>query len=158
MAARSSRTHAYDRMIQLLDHLMVGGPSSCPDLARDLRAPSSTVYKIVKEFAARQILMRDEGGIVSLGPKRMCCGLAGQASLPFLDVAKTVMRDLSAKIEESVQLCSRDDDMMVVLAMAEGPGPFVVTSHVGTRVPLNWTASGRLLVPLHSGYGSLASG
>ena len=30
--------------------------------------------------------------------------------------------------------------------MADGPGHFRVTSRVGTRVPLNWTASGRLLV------------
>src|SRR3546814_6913632 len=35
--------------------------------------------------------------------------------------------------------------MMVVLAMAEAPGHFRVSSRVGTRVPLNWTASGRLL-------------
>lgn len=35
---------------------------------------------------------------------------------------------------------------MQVVAMAEGSGPFRVTSDVGTRVPLNWTASGRLLI------------
>ena len=35
---------------------------------------------------------------------------------------------------------------MLVLAMADGPSHFQVTSRVGTRVPLNWTASGRLLV------------
>jgi DNA-binding IclR family transcriptional regulator len=35
---------------------------------------------------------------------------------------------------------------MLVLAMADGPSHFQVASRVGTRVPLNWTASGRLLV------------
>src|SRR3546814_20246676 len=55
------------------------------------------------------------------------------------------MLRLSAETGESVQICVRDDDMMVVLAMVDGPGPYRVTSHVGTRVPLNWTASGRLL-------------
>jgi DNA-binding IclR family transcriptional regulator len=53
---------------------------------------------------------------------------------------------LCGKIGETVQICGRDGDSMVVLAMAEGPGHFKVTSRVGTRVPLNWTASGRLLV------------
>ncbi|MGO7638892.1 IclR family transcriptional regulator C-terminal domain-containing protein, partial [Rhizobium leguminosarum] len=33
-----------------------------------------------------------------------------------------------------------------VLAMADGPSHFQVSSRVGTRVPLNWTASGRMLV------------
>jgi DNA-binding IclR family transcriptional regulator len=35
---------------------------------------------------------------------------------------------------------------MVVMAMADGPGHFRVASTVGSRVPLNWTASGRLLL------------
>ena len=35
---------------------------------------------------------------------------------------------------------------MVVMAMADGPGHFRVTSKIGSRVPLNWTASGRLLL------------
>jgi DNA-binding IclR family transcriptional regulator len=35
---------------------------------------------------------------------------------------------------------------MTVLAMEEGPRHFQVSSRVGSRIPLNWTASGRLLV------------
>jgi DNA-binding IclR family transcriptional regulator len=56
------------------------------------------------------------------------------------------MHELCREVGETVQICGRDGDHMVVLAMAEGPGHFRVTSRVGTRVPLNWTASGRLLV------------
>src|SRR5258708_15695250 len=56
------------------------------------------------------------------------------------------MQRLSAEVEETVQVCGLEDGMMVVQQMAEGPGHFRVTSRVGTRVPLNWTASGRLLV------------
>jgi DNA-binding IclR family transcriptional regulator len=55
------------------------------------------------------------------------------------------MHDLCRRVEETVQICGRDGDCMVVLAMADGPGHFRVTSRVGTRVPLSWTASGRLL-------------
>ena len=56
------------------------------------------------------------------------------------------MHDLCREANEAVQLCGRDGDHMLVLAMADGPSPFQVASRVGTRVPLNWTASGRLLV------------
>jgi DNA-binding IclR family transcriptional regulator len=56
------------------------------------------------------------------------------------------MHALSRDVEETVQICGRDGDHMVVVAMSEGPGHFRVTSRIGTRVPLNWTASGRLLV------------
>jgi DNA-binding IclR family transcriptional regulator len=56
------------------------------------------------------------------------------------------MQELCRVSGETSQVCGRDGDHMVVLAMAEGPGHFRVSSRVGTRVPLNWTASGRLLV------------
>ena len=56
------------------------------------------------------------------------------------------MHLLCREVNETVQICGRDGDYMIVLAMAEPVGHFRVTSRVGTRVPLNWTASGRLLV------------
>ena len=56
------------------------------------------------------------------------------------------MHSLCHEVNETVQICGRDGDHMIVLAMAEPAGHFRVMSRVGTRVPLNWTASGRLLV------------
>ena len=60
--------------------------------------------------------------------------------------AKREMQRLSQATGETVQICARDEGMMVVIGMAEGEGHFRVASNVGTRVPLNWTASGRLLL------------
>jgi DNA-binding IclR family transcriptional regulator len=48
------------------------------------------------------------------------------------------MHGLSREVAKTVQICDRDH--MVVLAMSECPGHFRVTSRIGTRVPLNWTA------------------
>src|SRR5690606_35090107 len=73
-------------------------------------------------------------------------GLAYGRSLSLIEVASREMRELSQLLGETIQICGRDDGHMVVLAMAEPPGHFRVSSKVGTRVPLNWTASGRLLV------------
>lgn len=145
-SSRRRRVSGVDRVFQILDHLMERGSAArALDIARDLRAPNSTVYEIIDDLVARRILLRDGEGLVSLGPRLLHFGLAYRQATPFLDVAQREMRRLSAEIGESVQICGRDGDMMVVLAMAEGPGPFRVTSHVGTRVPLSWTASGRLL-------------
>ena len=83
---------------------------------------------------------------VWLGARLYHYGLAYARSLDFLSVATQEMHDLGRESGETVQVCGRDGDHMLVLAMADGPGHFQVTSRVGTRVPLNWTASGRLLV------------
>jgi DNA-binding IclR family transcriptional regulator len=141
------RVSGVDRVFQLLDHLTEREGAARPiDIARAIGAPSSTVYEIVEQLVAREVLRRDETGAVGLGPKLMHYGLAYRHATPLFEVAHREMRRLAAETGESVQICGRDGDMMVVLAMAEGAGHFRVTSHVGTRIPLNWTASGRLLV------------
>lgn len=141
------RVSGVDRMFQLLDHLTAAGKPARPlDLARAVGAPTSTVYEVIDDMLARGVLARFEGGLVGLGPKLMHYGLAYRHATPLIDVSSREARRLSAELGEAVQICGRDGDMMVVLAMADGTGPFRVTSHVGTRIPLNWTASGRLLV------------
>ena len=55
-------------------------------------------------------------------------------------------KTLARSSGETVQICGRDGDKMVVEMMEEGPGHFQVSSRVGSRVPWNWTASGQLLV------------
>ena len=140
------RVSGIDRAFQILDHLMERGIAArALDIARGIGAPTSTVYEIIDDLVARRVLARDADGLVALGPRLLHYGLAYRQATPFLVVAQREMLRLSAETGESVQICGRDDDMMMVLAMADGPGPFRVTSHVGTRVPLNWTASGRLL-------------
>lgn len=144
--AGRQRVSGVERVFQILDHLTESGsPSRALDIARGIGAPTSTVYEIIDDLVSRRVLTRDEEGLVALGPRLLHYSLAYRQATPFLAVAQREMQRLSREIGESVQICGRDDDMMVVLAMADGPGPFRVTSHVGTRVPLNWTASGRLL-------------
>ena len=144
---RRVRVSGIDRALQVLDVLQEGGkPAGAYAIAKDIGAPLSTVYAIIDDLVEKRILQRRTDGAVWLGPRLYHYGLAYAQSLDFLDVATHEMHDLCREVEETVQLCGRDGDHMVVLAMADGPGHFRVTSRVGTRVPLNWTASGRLLV------------
>ena len=144
---RASRVSALDRMLQILDHLQATGqPATSYELAKATGAPLSTVYVIVDDMVSKRLLDRTASGAVWLGPRLYHYGLSYARNLDFLTVATHEMNDLSHAVGETVQVCGRDGDHMVVLAMAEGTGHFQVTSRVGTRVPLNWTASGRLLV------------
>lgn len=144
---RASRVSALDRMLQILDHLQeTGQPATAYELAKATGAPLSTVYATVDDMVSKSLLDRTAAGAVWLGPRLYHYGLTYARNLDFLTVATHEMNELSHAVGETVQVCGRDGDHMVVLAMAEGVGHFQVTSRVGTRVPLNWTASGRLLV------------
>jgi DNA-binding IclR family transcriptional regulator len=153
---RRSRTSGIERTVQVLDALRDRGEAMTGyELAKAINAPISTIYALIEELASRDLLIHDNGG-VWLGPRLHHYGLAYARTLDLQTVAMHEMNALSRKVKECVQICGRDGDMMVVLAMVEGPGHFKVTSRVGTRVPLNWTASGRLLVG-HLAHGACAT-
>lgn len=144
---RRSRVSGIDRAVQILDHLQQEGRAQTAyEVARAIGAPLSTVYAIVEDLLDKSLLARTGDGGVWLGPRLYHYGLAYARDLQVINVATHEMHVLAREVGETVQICGRDDGMMVVEAMAEGPGHFVITSRVGTRVPLNWTASGRLLV------------
>lgn len=151
---RRSRTSGIDRALQILDILSERHqPMTAYELAKVTGAPPSTVYKLIDELEERAMLSRSGDGRVWLGPRLMRYGLAYRARMSAFGEAERAMFALNERVGEMVQICARDDGMMQVVAMAEGTGPFRVTSDVGTRVPLNWTASGRLLIghlPDHS--------
>ena len=154
-----SRVSALDRALQVLDQLQATGSSmTAYDIARSAGAPLSTMYSIIDDMVEKGLLMRADDRRVWLGPRLYGYGLLYASSLDLLAVAGEEMQRLSREVEETVQICGRDEGMMVVLLMAEGPGHFRVTSRVGSRVPINWTASGRLLVghlPAGTGLGDL---
>lgn len=141
------RTSGIDRAIQIMDVLTERQTAmSAYELAKSINAPVSTIYRIVEDLVNRDMLSRADDKHIWLGPRLMRYGLVYRSHLNMFSEAKREMHALSKRTGETVQVCARDEGMMVVVAMAEGEGHFRVTSDVGTRVPLNWTASGRLLI------------
>ncbi len=141
------RMGALDRVLQVLDQLQaVGSPMTAYDIARSAEAPLSTIYTLIDGMVERGLLVRRDDRTLWLGNRLYMYGLAYAGSIDFLTAASDEMLRLSREVEETVQICGRDEGMMVVLQMAEGPGHFRVTSRVGSRLPINWTASGRVLV------------
>jgi DNA-binding IclR family transcriptional regulator len=144
---RRARVSGIDRVLQILDHLQTTeAPATAYELAKAIGAPLSTVYAVVDDLVEKGMLDRTGEGNVWLGARLYHYGLSYARNLDLLTVATHEMHELSHAVGETVQICGRDGHHMVVLAMAEGSGHFQVTSRVGTRVPLNWTASGRLLL------------
>ena len=146
-STRRSRVSGIDRALQVIDYLYeTGAPAGPYAIAKAIKAPLSTVYVTIDDLVEKNMLARNADGAIWLGARLYHYGLAYARSLDFMSVATHEMHDLCREAHEAVQLCGRDGDHMLVLAMADGPSPFQVASRVGTRVPLNWTASGRLLV------------
>src|SRR5581483_313886 len=50
------------------------------------------------------------------------------------------------QVRETVQLSVLENELMLVLVKEEGSQPIRIISRIGSRVPVNWAAAGRLLV------------
>ena len=144
---KRQRTSGIDRAIQVLDLLQLQQQAlTCYEIAKAVGAPLSTIYSVVDDLVSKAMLERQANGQVWFGPRLYYYGLSYSRHLDLLTIASEEMESLSQQCGEIIQICGRDGDKMVVLAMAEGHDHFHVASRVGTRIPLNWSASGRLLV------------
>jgi len=57
-----------------------------------------------------------------------------------------LMVELVAKHGETVQLCMLEGNKYTVVLSESNAQPFKITSDIGVKVPIPWTASGRLLL------------
>ena len=142
-----NRISGIERSLQILDVLTdFGRPASAYDIAKTIGAPISTIYSIVDDLTFRGMLTKNSNNLVWLGPRLLRYGLAYEAQMNVLLEASKEMDHLAAHLKETIQICTRDEGKMVVTAMATGNDHFHVASHIGSRTPINWKASGRLLV------------
>ncbi len=147
VSPRRPRVGRMDRALQILDHLYeTNEPAGGYAIAKATGLPLSTAYLVVDELVGQDLLTRRADGTVWLGPRLYHYGLAYSRSLDFLGEARRAMNDLCREVGETVQVCGRDHDQVVVLAMADGPGHYRVKSDAGTRVPIALSASGPLLI------------
>lgn len=145
---RKSRTNGVERAFQIIECLVeLGEASTAYHIAKTVGAPLSTVYDIIGQLEKMDVLRRTGGdGKFFLGSRLLMYGLAYTGFLVEDDVYRLAADELSRKSGENVHVCIRDGDYMVVAAMAEAGQHFYITSRPGSRSPLNWSASGRLLI------------
>lgn len=154
MAKRRSRTNGAQRAFQIIECLVdLGQPATAYQIAKALSAPLSTVYETINLLERLDILNRKtEDGKVSLGPRLYFYGLSYLRGLDADLIYRREADALCREVGENVQISVRDGDFMVVAAMCEGRDPYHISTRIGSRVPITWTASGRFLLKhLHLG-------
>lgn len=142
------RTRGLDRAIEILDHLRsCQTPLKPNEIAVHLGAPRSTVYELVNLLLRNGMLEAVGGeGRVFLGRRLYFLGAAYEHHFDFTRQCETVLERLAEETRETAQFCMLDGDKYTVVRLREGARPFRISTDQGKRVPIPWTASGRLLV------------
>ena len=146
--AAESGSRGIRRIIAVLDLLLRRDePASVAEIARSLSIPRSTAYGIVNVLAeARYLDRRGNGSRYFLGPKLFELGMAYGTKIDLITEGASIVKDLRDDTGETVQMSVLESDMLLVLLKEEGSRPVRIISRVGSRVPVNWAAGGRLIV------------
>ena len=122
-------------------------PTPVSAITGRLGIPKSTTYELVHTLIDGGYLDRnDQTGHVTLGRKLYDLGMAYKSRVDLLKEGSRIVEELRDLTGETVQLSILENDMMVVVMKEDGIRPIRIYSRVGSRVPVNWAAAGRLLV------------
>jgi DNA-binding IclR family transcriptional regulator len=142
------RMRGLDRAVEILDYLRrQRRPARPNEIAIGIKAPKSTTYELINLLIKAGIVeYADKEGRVFLGRKLYFLGLAYQTQFDLTRECKAFLDQLAEATHETSQLCMLDGNKYTVAMMREGMRPFRISTNVGERIPIPWTASGRLLV------------
>jgi DNA-binding IclR family transcriptional regulator len=144
----ASGSRSVRRAIDILELMLgKGAPLTVAQIIAELRIPKSTAYELVRTLSdADYIGPSSKGGGLYIGRKLYELGMAYRSHVDLLRDGGQVVEELRDETGETVQLSVMDNNLMMVLLKEEGRGHLRIISNVGSRVPVNWAAAGRLLV------------
>jgi DNA-binding IclR family transcriptional regulator len=143
-----SGSRSVRRALEMFEFLLQQGePATVGAIVSALRIPKSTAYELVRTLSeAGYLEPSGRGGGLFLGRKLFELGMAYRSQVDLLRDGSQIVEELRDASGETVQLSVLENDMMLVLLKEEGSRSIRIISRVGSRVPVNWAAAGRLLV------------
>ncbi len=142
------RESGLDRAIDILECLhQAGEPLSIADIAQRLDAPRSTIYNIVNRFIKSDIL-EDYGprGRIFFGRAVHFYAADYLRRNDLMRRAREEVDRLAREVGETFEFCTLQGNKYTIAYVRTGARMFRISSEVGVRLPIPWTASGRLLL------------
>lgn len=143
---RSGTVDKAVRALVALSH--AGGPVALAQLAADVRLPKATLHRLLASLSAHDLVEQDAEGRYALGVGLVRLGLGALAVEPFVRVARPELERAVRAFNETFFLVGARAGRLVVLDKVEGTGLLRAAPTVGTEVPVDVTASGRLFLGL----------
>ena len=133
------------------------------ELHEETNLPPSTIHRILNALAEKHFVTHDEAThTYQLGPALISLGVSAAKSFTLQDVARPILRELSAKIYEDSYLVVKVKDRGMVLLQQSGSNPLKVVEDFGANVTLeDGTAytvpAGDVVIPRYTDMASFAA-
>lgn len=145
---QKTRARGLERAFEILDYLCSAGKPRRPiEIASDMGAPKSSIYELIAILKSAGVLeTTDDDGRIFLGRKLHYWSLSYLKHFDLSRLALPILEKITATTHETSQLCMLDGDKYFVAMTQVGIRPYRISTDIGERLPIPWTASGRLLL------------
>lgn len=144
---KPSRARGVDRVINIFRQLhRAQQPMAMRDLIDATDAPRSSIYELVAILCEAGWLEMNSDGNVFFGREMHYYGADYMAHNDLIRRAHQLMVGIVASHGETVQLCMLEGNKYTVVLSESSAHPFKISSDIGVKVPIPWTATGRLLL------------
>lgn len=144
LPALAHRIPAIDRAVDVMEALATG-PAGIRELAARLGIPRSTVYRVLNSLEARGLVARGADNAFRLGSQLLRLARAVPAGFDLVGLARPLMDACASALRCTVKLSVLDGGEALVVAVAESPETYAVTTQVGRRFPLHAGAASKVL-------------
>ncbi|MBN9472459.1 MAG: hypothetical protein ABS43_05970 [Bordetella sp. SCN 67-23] len=121
-------------------------PRGVTELAAEVDMTKANVHRLLRTLLALGYVSQNEASAYQLSLKMWELGSRRVAGLDLIDVAKPVVRQLCAQVNESVQLLVPEKLSVVCVDKAESAQPLRATTVVGSRVPIHAVSGGKAVL------------
>jgi len=122
------------------------GSLSLSDIVTAAGLPRSSVHALLRCLIEQGMASRTGRGTYGRGPLLLSYANPCRLQDRLLREGGEVLHILCGELGETSQLSVFDGETVEVVAVVEGTQTISASSTTGVRLPLNWTAAGRLLV------------
>lgn len=139
-----------ERMLTLLEAIASRGePASLADLTEELGLAKATTHRLANQLVELRFLERTpDGKRYAVGSRLATLSAGALRSSITWGPRRAILRELVETLNETCNITALDGGELVYLDRAEAAWPLQIRLHVGSRVPLHCTASGKLFMAL----------
>ena len=143
------RSGTVDKALRVLEVLhRARGPLALAELARALEIPKPTTHRLLASLLVAALVEQQADGRYALGVGLVRLGLGALALDPVVRASELELERAARELGETFFLVKARAGRLVVLSKVEGTGMLRVAPDVGSEVPVEVTASGRLYMAL----------
>lgn len=143
---------AVDRAVQILDYMAQNHePQTIKNLSSTLGIPNASLFRIVKCLTDHNYLRleSEQPDRYVLGYKLYCLAQTAYDSSPLGRIASLHMKKLADLTQQAVQLCVLQNGTIITIEQAlPSNTPITIIAKLGEKIPLNLSASGKILFSL----------